>query len=273
MTEARPVIATSGTEKKRTIDESTLASLTGVPVETVRAVRGAAKEGEILLLGLSGKLLSGKDSIARGVCKAMNVADAQHYYFADTVKNETDDVIEILKRRTDTAARMKELAQKMEIGANAAQAMITLLTDEVERVPELNARMRTNAVRAALQYWGASVRRVQDSEYFVKRSLRDAIVTASSGKSVYYTDIRFPNEVEYAQAAGFFVARLEISPETQLRRLQLRDGLDADTSTLNHVSETILDEYIGFDLHVRNEGRIDETVHTICQALRKQRNP
>ena len=53
-------------------------------------------------------------------------------------------------------------------------------------------------------------------------------ISLANNRSVYYTDLRFLNEVTGSASIGCFVARIDITPETQAERLMGRDGLTVD---------------------------------------------
>jgi hypothetical protein len=72
------------------------------------------------------------------------------------------------------------------------------------------------------------------------------------------TDCRFPNEVAYVQKLGGKVIRLE------------RDNVDPAALAgrdSQHVSETALDNFDGFDLVLRNNGTLAELEATIVEWL------
>jgi hypothetical protein len=63
------------------------------------------------------------------------------------------------------------------------------------------------------------------------------------------TDVRFKNEAEYIKRMGGKIIRIE-APERN-KNLIIRQKLDP--LTINHISETDLDKYYGFDLILDND--------------------
>lgn len=224
---------------------------------------GHLESGAVALFGVSGKLASGKDTIAKESMIATGHADAVHRYYADDLKGEVDDVINAIRGGASPAT----LSVQFTIPVHQAEYIYNVLVDELVIDPSVHARRRTPGMRAVLQYWGTDIRRAQDYDYWVKLALRGALEDAAAGRSVYFTDMRFPNEVRWAQDLGFLVARIEVTPETQAARLAERDSLPPDPTALMHASETALDDYAGFDLVVDNNGTLESSVAAVVAAL------
>lgn len=103
------------------------------------------------------------------------------------------------------------------------------------------------------------------SELFRNQLHQDVWVLALLGsikpnENVVISDVRFPNEADAIKQAGGIVIRLEGDPT------KLRDPATSDRD-LNHISETALDEYIGFDHIIENTGTVDQLYVTTCQLL------
>jgi hypothetical protein len=65
---------------------------------------------------------------------------------------------------------------------------------------------------------------------------------------IVVTDLRWPWEVEALRECGFYLARINVTPEAQL--LRIAGGPDADPERLWHASETALDEYDDWDFQL-----------------------
>lgn len=83
-----------------------------------------------------------------------------------------------------------------------------------------------------------------------------------NSKNILYviTDCRFPNEVEYIQKLGGCVVRLErsnIEPSTLAGR---------DTQ---HVSETALDGFAGFDHVIQNDGTLEDLEIALLELIKR----
>jgi hypothetical protein len=154
---------------------------------------------------------------------------------------------------------------KFMTAAQAAELVTLVLEGEPlgasrGRLGTLHAHQRTPGVRRGLQYLGSQIRREQDPLYWVRRAQREAVLALADGEAFTFTDTRFPDEVRGIQALGGLVVRLQISRETQLERLQLRDGLGADPAALYHDTETSLEEFEEFDAVLDNERPLDDVV-------------
>lgn len=228
------------------------------------AASRVASDRSLFLLGVNGWLASGKDSVAPAVLAELGVTDAGHVFFARALKDELDLIIAVV---ADAAAP--------DTGAATVASMFTIPKEQAAHLTGLlwepthsdglrpTAFSRTDEIRLALQFLGTDVRRAQDPDYWVKRTLKPVVDQIASGQRLFATDIRFPNEVTGAQGLGFLVVRLDITRETQRERLMARDGLEPDPAALYHASETALDDYDGFDLRVDNNGPIGDAVGEI----------
>ena len=236
--------------------------------------------GRAMILAVSGKLASGKDTIAPLVLDALGVQDYEQQSFANALKGELDQIIAITREWFDEQCRPSltprlrdELAarigDRLDLPASQAREYFAgALADQAINNRWLHSRCRTKVVRRALQALGTEVRRAQDENYWVKRALAEAFKSLAIGRTVYFTDCRFPNEVAAPKGAGAFVVRLDVSSEVQRARLLARDGLIADESALTHVSETALDDCTDFDVRVSNHGERAETVAAVVAGVR-----
>lgn len=233
-----------------------------------QAALSSIEEGKVALLAVNGKLASGKDTIAPAVMARLGVTDALHNYYAVPLKAEVDSAVAMITMATSPDEASAALVEQFGIEPAQAGFVTGVLWHHTRATGHgLTARSRTPEMRTVLQYWGTEVRRRQDSDYWVKRAMVPAVEAISRGQSVYFTDVRFANEVEWAQRLGFFVVRLEVSPEVQHARHVLRDGTEPNPDTLTHPSETSLDGYPGFDLVVDNNGEMIPTVLHIAQEM------
>lgn len=223
--------------------------------------------GDILLLAVNGKLAAGKDTIAPAVLERLNISNVVHIYYATALKDEVDKAIDIIYNTDSVREAISQISDALSVKLDEAAFVVGSLWTMKSLEQRFNARSRTPEIRSVLQFWGTEVRRSVDPLYWVKKTLISAIEAIASGKSVYATDVRFMNEVEWARKLGFYVVRLEVTPETQKERLLARDGIVADSASLSHPSETNLDGYEGFDLVVDNNGSVDQTVEIIAANL------
>lgn len=233
------------------------------------------KEARAILLGVSGRIASGKDTVAPRVLGSLGVENSQHIFFALALKSEASQIIEMI-REAPTGAKhhpslIGSVARAMTCPVHDAQFMVETLWDDVRNGVVKDAYDRTTSTRSALQYWGTECRRTQDENYWVKKSMALVIAELAEGSSVMVTDARFENEVDAILSAGGSVVRLHVSEEEQRRRLAKRDGLTPTVEALTHTSETSLDRYEAegcFTVTVDTDKHdIDETVEIASAAV------
>lgn len=246
------------------LDIITAAMSHGVSEETASIAADRILRREVVMLGFSGKLASGKDSVASGVVNALGLDPVVHMSFAQPLKDEVDQAIELIRSTSPSEAR-----QVLHVANEAVfDEFVNLLTSALQEAPEATARTRTAGIRRVLQFWGTEVRRAELDEYWVSKAVSTALSNAAAGRHLFFTDGRFPNEIAGSQTIGFLVVRLEVSPDVQAQRLAARDGLAPDPLSLIHPSETALDSYQGFDLVTDNEGSFDATVDYVSTWVR-----
>lgn len=222
------------------------------------------------LVSFSGWLLSGKDTVALSVYRALGVPH-RHLSFASAIRSELDEVIGVTRVSLTTHEAAEISADLLGIEFAQGLQLVEFILDgrdidaERERLQVLDAHQRTPGIRRALQYLGSDIRRRQDPLYWIRQAQRAAVHELAQGRAFVFTDVRFPDEVRGLQVIGATVVRLSISRETQLERLQLRDGLQADPAALYHETETALEGFEGFDAVIDNEGPLEEVVDQVCR--------
>ena len=244
-----------------------LASFTGVNADVVRAAVGNVGSGDSAFLVVSGKMGSGKDTIAPLALTVAGFPDAVHHYYADSLKDEVDQML--------THARYldceKDVVAYLQAAWNVPAAQASVLGGHLWSAAadvHTHARTRSTLVRNILQFYGTDVRRADDPQYWVKLGLGKMLTDLASGHSVYVTDARFPNEVSWPRTASAHVVRLRVTGQTQIERLTDRDGVAPDRSMLEHVSETALDDYTFFDAVIDcDDTTIDEASAAVAASL------
>ena len=222
-----------------------------------------------ILIATSGKQGSGKDSITDKVLEKLGAKEYYHIMLSGVLKDETQEVLADI-RSSNTREEAIDKVVRRNVERHEAEQVVAYAYEGAKSEPNVTTRDRTNWVRSMLQYWGLEVRRIQDEDYWLKKGIVLAADAIAEGRNIIITDIRFPNEVDRLQTIGFTAARLDITPETQSKRLQSRDGLTVDPATLVHPSETALDEYKGFNIRVSNDDvTMDEVVTNIIDIFNK----
>lgn len=236
---------------------------------TALKAREQLLKGTSCLLAISGWQGSGKDTVAPALFSATGRPDACHLYYANSLKDEVDEVFSTIRRAGSVPTAVAGLIEQFSASTEAAERMVSIIGDALWAPggESLQSRDRTEQIRDALQFWGTDFRRAQDTDYWVNLALGPAIDTIAEGHDAYFSDVRFKNEVDGCQRIGFFVVRLEINEVTQRDRLIGRDGFVPGPEKLSHVSEHDLDGYENFDLVVDNNGTVDRAVAEIIEAM------
>lgn len=233
--------------------------------DPIKAAAAAAAHAPRLVI--SGRLSSGKDSVAAAVMEQLGYTDSVQVSFATALRREVGDLLEIA-RMNDLSDTVAKIANYAALSLENVNETATLLHQATRLNPDITPYTRTREMRLALQSWGTEVRRRQDQDYWVKRGATEVINALAEGKAVHVTDARFINEVQTAKALGFWAVRLDVDLAVRAERLHQRDGLTIDPVSENHPSEVELETYDGFDQHVSNNGPIKETVEAIIAAMR-----
>ncbi len=186
--------------------------------EEQKSVKDRWKEANVVVVGLSGKIGSGKTTAAEMI-KAV--------YPTTIIRNFAD--------------RLKELvAIHLEIDV----ALCYSHEGKNMYLPEYGITLGE-----FLQQWGTKLREVNENIWVLAvQSFIDACVAKKKNKEekliIVIGDARFVNEAEWLQKVGGITVRLEGDPGKE-REKSKRD--------VNHVSEVALDEYTAFDLVINTE--------------------
>lgn len=164
-----------------------------------------------MILGISGKIGTGKSTLADCLVKKAIIDNNRHYVrtsFGNLLKCEVSEKFNIPLHLCFTQEGKK-----------------TLITH-----PELPGGKMV--LREILQWWGTDIRRAEDPDYWVKKM--DGIIGKNSPSTLFFIDdVRFPNEAELTRVDNL-LARLEPYP-----------GWEPGPYA-NHESEVALDDYDKF---------------------------
>lgn len=227
------------------------------------------------LFAFSGHMGAGKDSVAPLVMTGLSERHAInapiiHGSFATPLRAEIDDIIQlILIMGVEGVSRT--LSETFDIhGSSLTTALdvVSALAPDVINGSVSSSRDRTDSTRFALQTWGTEVRRAADPDYWVRKAMAEWEHPGTH----YYTDARFPNELDAVHDSGGIVIRLLVSPEEQERRILSRDGIHVTPAMRAHPSETALDDYHDFDVIIDTDGKsLDEVSDAIINGIMTRR--
>jgi len=181
-----------------------------------------------MILGISGRAGSGKDTVADHLIK-MGIMDRKES-FARKLKEYCGEMFDIPH---DDLYNGKDRLTEVEVTNSV-----------IELIPELkNRRGSFLVVREVLQYFGTNLMRGFYNTIWVDLATRDV----GKDENVVIPDVRFTNEALAIKRRGGMVIRLTRNP-----------------TDMDHASETALDDYTDFDLIYDNEG---ETAEETCTAI------
>lgn len=203
--------------------------------EKLKSVMLQIKNKEQFLFAMSGKMAAGKDTIGDALSELLTKEYSktiQNVSFGGLIRQEIDDTLSYYKN-----VDRKQSLEVFNASLKDVETLYSIIKDQ-------SAFVRSEESRKALQFWGTEVRRKQDPNYWINRMFEYIINTISENVSINITDARFPNEVDLIEDLGGKVIRLEISRDLQKVRIKERDGIEVEDSALDHISETILDNYV-----------------------------
>lgn len=237
------------------------------------------------LVGISGKMGSGKDTVASLL--------AERFYrkgdkvvirsFADSLKEEVARLVADALMSQSEQDFCDSVTSWSGISSIHAQELLKVLHPLIASL--LEQRVEPNEVttellyrnpadkplvREVLKFWGNDVRRAQNPDYWVDMAAGYAKEQRDMGVSCIIPDVRRQNEADFVKDAGGLLVRLNVSEEEQRRRLLRRDNKLSDRSAFSHITETDLDEYDMFDLILDTDSMGPEEVAAIMCELTKK---
>jgi dephospho-CoA kinase len=252
--------------------------------EALNNAINALNNRDVFLVGFSGKKASGKDTLAEIFTSKFEEKYGQASYspFAQPLKGEATSIISFIHTWAhgtgfgDEASMLERLGSIYDLSTEQTRTIYDLLLPDilVADTP-FDGWTRTETVWTFLRTLGTDIRQPQDKIYWVRRTVHAIISNANNGISTIVQDVRFLHEVEALKDVGAYVARVDITPEAQARRLSGRDGVVADEAARQHKSETGLDDYENFDIRVDNstDGEQEKAAATIYEDWVRKVSP
>lgn len=213
----------------------------------MRNSQGDSEMTHQLIIGMSGKIASGKDSVGQSLIEKFS-ADYTQVSFGDELKEEVNLIVQNVLHHREYS--FEQLKQDMGVDDNLNDACVEMLNalEMDKRINKLtNAWNKTPGVRVAAQVWGTDVRRAQNEDYWTNKAKKT--VLSCKGTPVLISDMRFPNEMDLVKELGGYTIRLDVDPEVQRLRLFARDG---HSIIPEHDSETSLDNREDFFARIDN---------------------
>lgn len=169
---------------------------------------------------------------------------------------------------------------KMAVGKNTCADYLTdryggaqvAFADELKRVSRelfaVDPARKDDRTRGILQRVGVAMREIEE-DVWVNAALRKAYqLEGTLSGPICFTDVRFPNEADAIHRAGGKLVKVVCEERVRLERIQ---ALYPETTAerLNHISETALDSYTGWDflLWTGGYGWREDTVQSMHKQL------
>ncbi len=194
----------------------------------------------MILLGISGKKQSGKDTCAEMIEEAL-AGDRFAYVrlaFADALYEEVAEFL--IKQKTSIL-----------ISEGARPVLACSIPRSLVEAKVAHIKANKPDYRLLLQWWGTDYRRKSDPDYWIKRWLAK-FRELPDNSFVVVPDVRFLNEAECVEKMGGLLARVT-----------------RHASEDTHASEVELDDYKSFHYNVANTSTLED-LRLFMTSLTKQ---
>ena len=191
-----------------------------------------------MIIGISGKALSGKDTSANMLKRLYMYPDTTYKFYANNLKDMKVYAPVIIVHFADM---LKETAKVM---CDLDDWDVNDQDGKRQTIKWLGI-----TVRELLQKLGTCVRQGIDNEFWIKSLYADNEYTGN----MIIADVRFPEEVKSIKDRGGVILRL------------VRDGAGAG----EHISETALDDYKDWDYIIDNNGTLEDLFENLREFSKK----
>lgn len=186
-----------------------------------------------MIIGIIGKARSGKDTFAK------MLADVIYKRFG---------------KRFVLMAYAQELKLRIQKDFDLTYEQLWGDEKEVEdkRYPKNDGSFWTP--REIMQFVGTGCFRTVDTNFWIRTLFR--VIDENEYKGVIVTDVRYPNEADPIKERGGYLIKVTSDRAD-------KPGIHGE----NHTSETSMDTYDGFDIHIKNDGSLDDLYKEAEKAL------
>ena len=190
---------------------------------------------------IAGKMGYGKDYVGNLIKD--NFSNVEKISFADALKEEVEYIINLIRNNSS----LEHIAYEMNVSKDEIKPLYIAMI-AFKDINELTVKKKNSTIRFMLQYWGTDVRRKNNENYWVQKTVDKILEINKLGNVALITDGRFPNELKGVSELNGITIQLDISKEKQIENLLNRDGILPNKEAFNHTSETSYLEYKDFDL-------------------------
>jgi hypothetical protein len=214
-----------------------------------------------MLIGISGKIKSGKDTVGEMLYNLGCIEYSIYKYsFADSLKKIVASIVDCDYRSLNNQEfKASYIPNFMKITKDGIITHIVpcskIFYKDIFRTYEVVT------YREALQFFGDKFRSEYGQDFWI-RMLKSDLVSESTCLSII-TDVRYKNEADFIKSNKGILIRVD-RPEIQVSR-----------SISSHSSETELDNYPNFDYIIENNGTLEELeskVRLIYNSIKKFRH-
>lgn len=241
----------------------------GYPEGAASVMEEKLRKGEVAWVILSGKMASGKDTLAPLV--KLPGKEREILSYGNILRENLSLVMDSAFTREQEAkgygAIVDEVKAILGYSQEASKEFTQMVWRRFVKEGALNPYERTNFMRTLLQKMGSDWLPYDD--YLPVCAAGRAHILLNNGTSVIAAGSRFLPDVEIPRLAGGITVRLDVTEETQLRRLQKRDNLpitDELLTALHHPGELELDDY-PHDIRVDNNTDGDEAFQKMVEEV------
>ena len=190
---------------------------------------------------IAGKMGYGKDYVGNLIKNSFS--NIEKISFADSLKEEVEHIINLTRNNSS----LEHIAYEMNVSKDEIKPLYIAMI-AFKDINELTVKKKNSTIRFMLQYWGTDVRRKNNENYWVQKTVDKILEINKLGNVALITDGRFPNELKGVSELNGITIQLDISKEKQIENLLNRDGILPNKEAFNHPSETSYLEYKDFDL-------------------------